>query len=124
MAQFAITTAKTTTGYSPLELIHGGIKARAPSDLIIMAPKVPEAEKLFNQMIDNIKTAKANLLGEQKRQKHHADKHRRPHDFKQGQSVLLSTKNFKFHNEESRKLANKFVGPFPIKRMIHENTAQ
>ncbi len=47
-----------------------------------------------------------------------ADKHRRDVTFNQGDLVYVNTANFPLARNLSRKLAPKWVGPFPVEKVI------
>jgi hypothetical protein len=57
--------------------------------------------------------------------KRNADQHRRPAQFKVGDSVLLATEHLKISDAQfNKKLAHLFCGPFPIKAVINANAYQ
>jgi len=57
------------------------------------------------------------LISAQERQARHANTKRRDGSFEKGEEVLLSTKHLKMgHKNATKKLQNKFVGPFKIVR--------
>ena len=75
-------------------------------------------------MLKDLDIAQKNIWKAQQSQKRQADKHRRPHDFKAGDRVLLNTRNLKLKEGTSRKFAIRWTGPFLIKDMVHENAAR
>jgi hypothetical protein len=65
------------------------------------------------------------LKAAQDRQKAYADKDRRPHDFKENDMVMLSTRNINFV-QGKKKFHPKFIGPFQIESVIgaHRNAVK
>jgi len=65
-------------------------------------------------------------------EKHHrpaeANRHRREHDFQQGDKVMISTKNlpvtygnYTTRNQHRRTLQHKYIGPFELRERRGEN---
>lgn len=69
-------------------------------------------------MQERIARAKAALVRAQDRQKSDADKHRRPVSYEVGQQVLLSTANIRFKGPGKKKLAPKWIGPYPVAELV------
>ncbi|KAK2899296.1 hypothetical protein Q8A73_012425 [Channa argus] len=68
--------------------------------------------------------ARAALLRTTQRNKHLADRRRTPAPtYTPGQTVYLSTQNIPLHIE-SRKLAPRYIGPFPVVRIINPSAVQ
>jgi hypothetical protein len=65
-------------------------------------------------MQDALKSARSNILSAQQRQKVYADRKRRDHPFKVGDSVLLAARQNQLPPGLSSKLSAKYFGPFPI----------
>jgi hypothetical protein len=71
---------------------------------------------LFHRQIER---ATANLKQAQEHQKQYADQRRRELTFQEGDLVLLSTANLRFlRMERAPKLLDKFIGPFPITKVV------
>jgi hypothetical protein len=69
-------------------------------------------------MSERLKRAIARLKESQARQKKAADAHRQDATFKEGDFVLLSTKNISLKTPGAKKLQPKYIGPFPIDARI------
>ncbi len=75
-----------------------------------------------NNWIANINDIHA-LVNEQLKiaktlQSHYADRNRADHQFKVGDKVMLSTTHLKLRNQPSNKLRQRFIGPYPITKVI------
>uniref|UniRef100_A0A803TUR5 Gypsy retrotransposon integrase-like protein 1 n=1 Tax=Anolis carolinensis TaxID=28377 RepID=A0A803TUR5_ANOCA len=113
----------SSTGHSPFEIVYGRNLRTLPTPEVIQSDPVPFAEwmarikdawPVITQALDEAKAA----------YKHQADKHRRPDwDLKPGQQVYLSTKYLK-GRQPTKKLAAKYIGPFAVKRLVNEVTAE
>ncbi len=68
---------------------------------------------VLHEMHDTLDTVKKLLRSAQDRQKSYADEKRRPHEFKEGDSMLLSSKNFRM-KKGVRNLSPLFMGLYPI----------
>src|SRR3984893_18908752 len=68
----------------------------------------------MRQLQDNIQLAIRSMNNARDRQVHYANQHRRDVIFKEGEEVLLSTKNFKLPTGIAKKLSHKYNGPFKI----------
>ena len=79
--------------------------------------KLPALDVVLHDMDDTSKRVNILLQAAQDRNSKYANSHRRKHTFKAGDDVLLSTKNLKF-KVGTKKLHPKFIGPFPILKMV------
>lgn len=114
-AEFAYNNArKAATGYTPFELNYGR-HPRSPSTVEVNS-LVPEASEFVEKVNDAISRARGCLQSAQARMKKLADTKRRDVEFSVGDEVLLSTKYLKVQN--TRKLAHRWIGPFPVVRRI------
>ena len=87
--------------------------------------KFERAKKFAKKIKEIYKKAEAVLRKSQEEIKKYANKKRsKPKEYKVGDQVLLSTKDFKFQIKErhSEKLIKQFVGPYKMKRIISTNT--
>lgn len=80
--------------------------------------KVPAARATAQQLAQYIQKARKCLQAAQERQKAYADQSRRHVEYKVGQEVLVSSKNFTFKADGSRKFMPKYIGPFPIQKLV------
>lgn len=122
--EFAINNAKSaSTGYSPFFLNYG----RHPmTRFSIKMPRIsiPSLEQVFKSRDEALLRAKVLLRQAQDRQKTYADQKRSPLVLEPGQLVLLSSKNLRFQGKGQKKLYPKYLGPFPVKRMVNDCAAE
>ena len=112
-ASIHTTPFKLTYGHNPLTPLSAPLQSHLPTAL-----------KYIQNYSDRLAAAKSALQAAQQRQKTYADKSRRPIDWKVGDQMVLTTKNIKFKGEKSvssHKLLPRYVGPFPITRLIAYN---
>ena len=87
--------------------------------------RVPAAHEFAARFAPLWRHAQANLQRAQADQKRFADRNRREVHYAVGDLVLLSVRDLKFLNpadiRRSAKFTARFVGPFPIKRIINDN---
>jgi hypothetical protein len=80
---------------------------------------VPAAAEFVRRMRWDLERARVSLKAAQDRQKAYADKRRRDlPGYAVGQEVLLSSRNIKFKHTRTRKLLPRYIGPFPVARVI------
>jgi len=120
--EFAINNAKqASTDYSPFFLNYG-FHPNTPHGLIKPSESpVPSAKAFADEMAETFKQAKDNLLKAQQRQSRYANERRREEVFEVGEEVMLSTQNFVQESMKlrpSRKLTERFIGPFKINKMV------
>ena len=118
LAAFAMNNAKSSsTGETPFFLNHGCHPA-TPVSLALPQGNIPSLDAVFKDLEITHSRIRDLLKSAQDRQKAYADERfRRPHDFKAGDLVLLSTRNLKF-KVGKKKLHPKFIGPFKILSMV------
>ena len=87
---------------------------------------VPSATAFVHGLQDHIKAAKLCLKQAQDRQKAYADTKRRDVSFQVGDKVLLSTRNIQLKKNKDmvRKLMPKWVGPFPVSKLVGKVAAE
>jgi len=97
-----------TQSYSP----HMGVE---PAETV--APAAKDFAAIFNKVVESSEKAKRNM-------KLQADKHRNPApDYVVGQQVWLSTDNLQMLNRTSKKLTEKWIGPYEVTR-VTPNTVE
>jgi hypothetical protein len=118
--EFAYNNARSSsTGYSPFFLNYGR-QPRVPASAIVLErgngykAEVPTVENFVGHMEKLLSRAKECILAAQQRQKFYADRGRTPVQFKQGDRVLLATKNLRLKTEGVRKLLPKYLGPLEV----------
>ena len=118
LVQFAMNNAKSSsTGETPFFLNHGCHPA-TPISLSLPEGKLPSLDAVFKDLESTHVRIRDLLKAAQDRQKAYADaRFRRPHDFKAGDYVLLSTRNLRF-KVGKKKFHPKFIGPFKILSMV------
>jgi hypothetical protein len=79
---------------------------------------LPVLQEVLHGLKIALEEAKRWLRSAQDRQKYHADAHRRPIIFKEGDWVLLSTKNLRFPRKGRKMLLPTFLGPLKILVMV------
>ena len=118
-AQFAYNNSvHATTGYSPFYICHGR-NARIPTEHedVLEEGEIHPAQERVQQMRDARITLEQRLRAAQEYQSKIYDKKHQPQVFKRGDQVLLSTKNLPLKGA-SKKLQNKYVGPFEVQKAI------
>ena len=125
-AELAFNASKhASTGFTPFYL-NGGREVSVPLDLALEEARTarqPDAVTRIQQLHRDLEAAKEHLLKAQRRQAHHADKHRREMRFAVGDDVLLSTAHLKLigGGDRTAKFTYKYIGPFKIKRVVNDN---
>ncbi|KAJ2968610.1 hypothetical protein NUW54_g13166 [Trametes sanguinea] len=116
--ELAMNTARSdTTGFSPFFLNYG----QMPRSLIWSNDsEYPGVRQFAQRMKEAIMTAHDAIISARIGQVLQANKHRRPAGFQTGDLVYLSTKNLSLPKGRARKLAPKYLGPFPITKVIKE----
>jgi hypothetical protein len=120
-AEFACNNAiQASTKFSPFRLLYGQ-DPDTPASLLAYQNKnvthVPAAQDMISTMEHELKLASEYLVQAQQKQVKYANMKRRDVHFKIGDYVLLSTKNLNLAsqvNRPSRKLQEKFIGPYEI----------
>jgi len=113
-AEFVINSSPNeSTGFTPFELMYGK-NPQLAIDFTDKTSHVPSAEQTIKDISESIKIARNQIIKSQEQQKKYADQHRKDHQFKIGDLVLLNNRNLNPADRRSRKLAHKWEGPFPI----------
>jgi len=113
-----------STGYTPFFMLHGFHPNTPASLLNLRASAAPAVDTMIKDIHDTLTSAKQNLAVAQMRQQVDANKKRRHEDFEVGEKVYVSTKNLSHLPTASRKLAYKYIGPFPIVKKIGDSAYQ
>ncbi|KAL8451288.1 hypothetical protein Emag_002817 [Eimeria magna] len=111
------TTPSGSTGLSPFQLMIGENPTTAKSYEPFLYYQTPAMTKQFRMWV--ARAARHNAKA-QLQQQQQANKHRRHVVFREGDKVLLSTANLPAQG--CPKLQERFVGPFPITKVINEVT--
>jgi hypothetical protein len=89
------------------------------------AGKHPAAQEFAEQMQQTHEEAQASLKVNNEQMRKYADRKRSDApEYKVGDSVLLSTKDLPLRERPSRKLAEKYIGPYKIKNIINANAVE
>jgi hypothetical protein len=117
-----LTLPHSSIGMSPYELLNGRLPRTSfdwstpvtkPQDKL----SIEKARLVAKRMEDTIKKGRENMEQAQRRMEKYANAKRRPADFKAGDMVYVSTKNWKTQRP-SRKLDHQMAGPYPILRQV------
>jgi len=120
---FAINNSKSdSTGETPF-FLNTGTHPTTFNTQFIPTDRLPALDKVLHNISDTLIRVKELHKSAQDRQKAYADRRRQASPFKEGDLVLLSTKNLKFKTG-IRKLHPKFVGPFKITRTVTDTAAE
>ena len=116
-AEFAMNNAvNRATGQSPFYLNYG-YNPTLPvwRELDV---NVPAAKVFAKSFVSRLTDAQACLEAAQQRTADYFNKSRQDVTFRAGQLVMLSTKNLRSLADGSRKLLPRWVGPYPVVRMV------
>ncbi|GIL63439.1 hypothetical protein Vafri_17486, partial [Volvox africanus] len=116
-AEFAINNAvNRSTGQSPFFLNYGYHPALPVWRELEV--NVPAAKTFAKSFVSRMSDAKSCLDAAQQRAADYYNKSKQDVVFSKGQLVLLNTKNLRSFAEGSRKLLPRWVGPYPVVRMV------
>ncbi|KAK3540883.1 hypothetical protein QTP86_002978 [Hemibagrus guttatus] len=120
-AEYAHNTLRSSaTGMSPFECQFGYTPSLFPEQEVETA--VPSAQQFVKRCRQTWKRARLKLLKVSQQYQHQANRRRRSAPtLHPGQRVWLSTKNIPLRME-SRKLSQRFIGPFKISRKVNPVT--
>ena len=116
--EFAMNLARSSmTGFTPFYLNYGC----NPSPMIWKGEEVYPGVKQFSKnMKDAIMSAHNVIIASRIQSTIQANKKEQPANFKEGDLVYLLTKNILLPKGRARKLAPKYLGPFPITKVLKE----
>lgn len=118
VVEFAMNSAiNASTQASPFMLNYGQL----PDTPVVayLRGKNPQVNRFVGRWHEQLSYAKQCLEAAQDRQKHFADKHRKPAEpFKVGDQVLLHMKHFRLAPGLKLKLSPRFLGPFTVTEVI------
>jgi hypothetical protein len=127
-AEIAINNCQqSSTKYSPFYMNYG-FNPRFPfliqsTNRSLEPSTVPAAEDVFKTIQQTTQQAIQNLTKAQQQQSMYANRKRRKEEFKVGEQVYLSTDKLNI-TSGVRKLNPKFIGPFPISKVINPVAVQ
>jgi len=123
-AEFAVNNkVHTATKVSPF-MANYGKELRMGGD-IRRKGKVESATEFVQRMKRVQEEAEAALKKTQEEMKRYADRGRKETEvWKRGDRVLLSTKDLMFKERPSRKLTERYVGPYAIEKVISSNVVK
>jgi hypothetical protein len=135
MAEFAYNNAYHTATQTTPFLLNYGVEPLTPLTFLTshqlerrnnkedgLMAQCPAAKRFTERMQDALTIARRCLEAAQQRDKANADKKRKDITHKVGDYVLLSTKNLRLKKSGSRKLLPRYIGPFPITKVVNRVT--
>ena len=116
--EFAMNSAQSsTTSFTPFYLNYG----RNPSLMIWKGEEVyPGVRQFTENMKEAIMSTHDAIITSRVQQMVQANRKRLVANYKEGDLVYLSTKNISLPKGRARKLALKYLGPFPITKVLKE----
>ena len=115
LAEFSYNNSRhTSTTFSPFQALYGFSPITPPNLISHTVPpnnwidNINDIHTLVNEQLKNAKTL----------QSHYANRNRVDQQFKVGDKVMLSTTHLKLRNQPSNKLRQRFIGPYPITKVI------
>ena len=115
----------TATRSSPFQVNYGR-ELRIGFD-IRKKGKNEKAEEFVKEMKERHEEARAVLVKSQEEMKRQVDRNRKEvEEYRVGDKILISTKDFsaELMKRATRKLTEKFIGPYMVKKIVSENTAE
>ena len=124
MAEFAINNKiHTVTKISPF-MANYGKELRMGGD-IRRKGRVESATEFIERMKKVHEEAEVALKKTQEEMKRYADRERKEtREWKKGEQVLLSTKDLVFKERLTKKLTERYVGPYAIEEVVSSNAVK
>jgi hypothetical protein len=117
-AEIAVNSSvQASTGFTPYYLNYGDHPV-FPTHVSLASIKNETLYELMQGLQANIERAQGNMERARERQTHYANLNRREYTFKEGEEVWLSTQNLKLPTSITKKLSNKYTGPFKVAEVI------
>lgn len=124
LVEFAYNSSKhSTTGYSPFFLNYG-FHPRGPPQLLTLSEDNPTLGEFLHSIISALASSRMWYKEKQISMETQVNKHRRELQFKEGDFVMLSTKNLRSKTWLSKKLTPRFIGPFEVEKRLNYSTYQ
>jgi hypothetical protein len=121
-AEIAVNSSvQSSTGFTPYYLNYGDHPV-LPTQFPLQYINNDSLYDMLQQLSSNLALAKKNMENARERQAHYANMSRRDVTFQVGEEVLLSTQNLKLPAGITRKLANKYTGPFKVLESVSETS--
>lgn len=112
---------QSSTGFSPFYLNYGQHPSFPLASAVRLrgeANRNPKAEEMLEQLYDNLEIAEKNMTRAQAQQERYTNLRRRNVEFKEGEKVMLSTKDLRWKGRLTPKFTIKYIGPYTIKRVL------
>lgn len=117
--EFAINNSPHASTKQTPFFLNYGVHPLTPSSLDLSTLTSNQgANDFLTRLHDDLETARFHLQRAQERQSRYANTKRRPHTFKIGDQVLLSTSNYRRRQPGSHKFDAPWDGPFRISEII------
>ena len=125
MAEFAINNSyQGSIRTTPFEMVYGKL-AKTPITMDVRLRGMnPASDNLVERVRKNLQDARQCLENAQQRMCEQADKKRRRVDFKEGDMVLLRSKNIALKGVGTPKLMPRWLGPFKIVELVGKVAAR
>jgi hypothetical protein len=118
LAEFSYNNSvHSTTQQSPFYAVYN---SHPRSDAVQIQSNTPSANEMIRSYTENVDVLKGYMIDAQREAELYYNKKKEPLEFKVGDLVLLSTKNLKT-TRPSKKLSDKFIGPFKVIDKISSN---
>jgi hypothetical protein len=108
----------TATRNTPF-FLNRGSHPRRPGQLVVDSV-VPASNAMVEGLADGVLRTRQLLAAAADRMKAYADGKRRPLVFREGESVLLKSTNFRFKGATTKKLMPRYLGPFKVVKKVGE----
>lgn len=123
LAQFAVNNSWQASIQNTPFYLNTGSHPVTPSTINLSRVN-PAADSFAEELQEALKRARSCMEAAQQRQRDLANRSRRDVTYTQGDLVLLKAKHIAFKAPGAKKLHPKYVGPFPVIRMIGKVACQ